>query len=62
MFCPHGICIAFSILTRHEGPRIAFELILRRFTIGPYMIVYDNVRMRAFFSVQTALWPRILAS
>ena len=43
MYCPHGICIAFTILTRFEGPRIAFELIMSRFEAAPAMIVYDNV-------------------
>lgn len=59
MFCPHGICIGFTILTRHEGPRIAFELIMTRFKRAPAMIVYDNAcslhaycmkRERAFFA------------
>lgn len=43
LFCPHGICVAFTILTRHEGPRILFELIMSRFSVAPAMIVYDNV-------------------
>lgn len=43
MYCPHGICVAFTILTRHEGPRIAFELIMSRFSSAPALIVYDNV-------------------
>lgn len=42
-YCPHGICIAFTVLTRHEGPRHAFELIACRFPRAPGMIVYDNV-------------------
>jgi hypothetical protein len=42
MFCPHRICIGFQILSRHEGPRIAFELIFKKFKIGPRLIVYDN--------------------
>ena len=67
MYCPHGICIGFSILTRHEGPRLAFELIYRRFTIGPRLIVYDNAcifhmyclkRERAFFSRTSFLVDR----
>lgn len=43
MYCPHGICIAFTILTRHEGPRAAFELIVTHFKRAPAVIVYDNV-------------------
>lgn len=43
MYCPHAICIAFTILTRHEGPSAAFNLILRRFDTGPALIIYDNV-------------------
>ena len=43
MYCPHGICIAFTVLTRHEGPSAAVEMIVQRFTTGPSMIVYDNV-------------------
>jgi hypothetical protein len=42
--CPHGICIGFQILCRHEGPRVAFELIYTRFKEAPAYIVYDNVR------------------
>ena len=45
--CPHRICVAFQILSRHEGPRIAFELIYQRFKDGPKLIVYDNVSMPA---------------
>ena len=42
MFCPHRFCLGFQILSRHEGPRIAFELLFQKFSIGPRMIVYDN--------------------
>ena len=45
-FCPHGVCVAFSILSRHEGPRLAFEMIYRRFDQAPRYIVYDNVSLR----------------
>jgi hypothetical protein len=46
-FCPHRLCVAFQILSRHEGPRIAFELIYQRFKDGPKLIVYDNVSGRS---------------
>lgn len=42
-FCPHGIAIAFIVLTRPEGPVMAFQLIKRRFKRAPAMIIYDNV-------------------
>ena len=46
MYCPHGICIAFTILTRHEGPSAAFELLVTHFKQAPAVIVYDNVSER----------------
>ena len=46
LYCPHRLCVGFQILTRHEGPRIAFELLFRRLSTGPRLIVYDNVSAR----------------
>ena len=42
MFCPHGLCILFEILSSHEGPSTAFKLIMSRFERAPAWIVYDN--------------------
>ena len=41
-FCPHGICLGFSILERFEGPSTAFELLFQRFPTAPGMVIYDN--------------------
>ena len=42
MFCPHGVCLGFRIMSRHEGPRTAFEMIYERFKVAPGVIIYDN--------------------
>jgi hypothetical protein len=34
MFCPHGLCQAFKMMTRSEGPRTVFDLIYHRFPQG----------------------------
>lgn len=44
-FCPHGIAIAFIVLTKPEGPMMAFQLFKRRFRKAPAMIIYDNACM-----------------
>jgi len=41
-FCPHGVCLGFSILERYEGPSTAFELLFQRFPTAPRMVIYDN--------------------
>lgn len=41
-YCPHRICLGFQILNRHEGPRLVFEFLYRRFAKAPAFIIYDN--------------------
>ena len=42
VFCPHGFCVGFVIMSRSEGPRTFFDFVLQRFTRAPRMIIYDN--------------------
>jgi len=42
VFCPHGLCMGFAIMSRSEGPKTFFEFICHRFSKAPKMIVYDN--------------------
>ncbi|KAG1658172.1 hypothetical protein FOA52_006933 [Chlamydomonas sp. UWO 241] len=42
MFCPHGFCLGFEIMSRAEGPRTAHNMIFWRFSEAPYMVIYDN--------------------
>lgn len=42
VFCPHGMCMGFSIMSRGEGPKTAFDFIFHRFSSAPKMIIYDN--------------------
>jgi hypothetical protein len=42
MFCPHGFCLGFKIMSRGEGPKTVFDLVYHRFKKGPKWIVYDN--------------------
>jgi hypothetical protein len=36
------MCMGFSIMSRGEGPKTAFDFIFHRFSKAPKMIVYDN--------------------
>lgn len=38
----HGRCLFLEILSRHEGPRTAFEILLERFPEAPGLVIYDN--------------------
>ena len=40
--CPHGICWGFSIMKQYEGPGTAFDILVRRFSEAPGMVIYDN--------------------
>lgn len=42
MFCPHGICLGFQLMSSPESPRTAFDILVRRFRTLPKIIVYDN--------------------
>ena len=42
IFCPHGMCMGFVIMSRGEGPKTAFDFIFHRFAKAPKMIIYDN--------------------
>jgi len=42
MFCPHGICLGFQIMSSPESPRTPFDILVRRFSVMPKLIVYDN--------------------
>lgn len=71
MFCPHGVCLGFRIMSRHEGPRTAFEMVYERFKVAPGVIIYDNAcnfhrycmkRQRAYFSNTLYLIDRMHSS
>jgi hypothetical protein len=34
MFCPHGVCMGFKLMTDYEGPSVVFDMIYHRFTEG----------------------------
>lgn len=36
IFCPHGFCLAFNIMSRCEGPKTFFDLIYHRFKKGEH--------------------------
>jgi hypothetical protein len=42
IFCPHGICVGFKIMSTCEGPGTAFQFIFHRFKWAPKLIVYEN--------------------
>jgi hypothetical protein len=35
--CPHGVCLGYRLMERHEGPSMAFELLLSRLTKGKHL-------------------------
>ena len=42
VFCPHGLCMGYVIMSRSEGPKTFFDFICHRFSKAPKIIVYDN--------------------
>eukprot|EP00117_Sycon_ciliatum_P039971 scpid25894/ scgid5378/ len=42
LYCPHGICYGFEVMTHHESPKIPFNIFLTRFRTAPSLIIYDN--------------------
>lgn len=42
VYCPHGVCYGFEIMTRCESPRHPFNIFTSQFPVPPRTIVYDN--------------------
>ena len=42
MYCQHGICYGFSILSDCESPKHPFEIFRQRFKVAPKIIIYVN--------------------
>ena len=42
VFCQHGICYGFEVMTTYESPKVPFNIFLTRFEQAPKVIVYDN--------------------
>lgn len=42
VYCPHGICLGFSLMRKSEGERMIFQLLYNRFESAPRIIVYDR--------------------
>ena len=42
IYCPHGVCYGFEIMTRCESPRHPFNIFMSRFPVPPRTIVYNN--------------------
>ncbi len=42
LFCPHGYCLGFSLMTKKEGLSTLFNLLYTRFKEAPRMVIYDN--------------------
>ena len=49
VFCPHGICYGFQVMTKHESPEVPFDIFKTRFSSAPDVIIYDNAcRLHAY--------------
>ena len=42
IYCQHGICYGFSVLSDCESPKHPFEIFRQRFKVAPKIIIYDN--------------------
>ncbi|XP_072021477.1 uncharacterized protein [Amphiura filiformis] len=49
IFCPHGVCYGFQVMTRYESPEVPFDIFKTRFNVAPEVIIYDNAcRLHAY--------------
>ena len=42
IFCEHGVCYGFELMTSHESPRHPFSIFKTRFKTAAKCIIYDN--------------------
>lgn len=42
VYCPHGICLGFSIMRKSEGEVMVFRMLYNRFECAPRVVVYDR--------------------
>ena len=42
LVCQHGFCHGFTMMDKHESPRIPFDILTTRFPTPPKTVVYDN--------------------
>ena len=43
LFCPHGFCVAFKIMSRSEGPKTAFDMLYHRCRLGEKFVILPLV-------------------
>jgi len=42
MFCPHGVCYGYEVMSTNESPYHPFQILRSRFKIAPKLVIYDN--------------------
>ena len=42
MFCPHGVCYGFEVMSTNESPYHPIHILRSRFKTAPTLVIYDN--------------------
>ena len=42
MFCPHGVCYGFEVMSTNESLYHPFHILRSRFKAPPSLVIYDN--------------------